>query len=357
MRAPVGADDEERLASLRKTNLLDTPAEERFDRITRMARRVFGMPVALVSLVDEERQWFKSCQGLPVRETPRDMSFCGHAVHAGETLVVYDAHLDPRFAENPLVVGAPHVRFYAGEPLRDEEGRALGTLCVIDHRPRSFSDEDRRALRDLAALVEEQIHLRDLRRTRISLVAEVDAARRQALLDELTLSWNRRGIDLVLTRELARATRERSAVGVAMIDLDHFKRVNDEHGHPTGDAVLREVAARLRGALRHYDAVGRYGGEEFMAVIPGADYDQVLAVAERMRARVCGTLVPIGGRELAVSVSIGVAFSSEGTDCASDLVAGADEALYRSKRSGRNQVTGTGEELEAWTPTVLPRTA
>jgi phosphoribosyl 1,2-cyclic phosphodiesterase/DNA-binding response OmpR family regulator len=156
MRAPLPFDEPERLRALRDAGVLDSPAEERFDRITRLARRVFDVPIALVSLVDAERQWFKSHQGLDVRETPREISFCAHAIHDDRVFIVPDALSDPRFADNPAVTGEIRARFYAGRPLR-MFGRRVGTLCLVDRRPRELRDDDVRALNDLAALVEEEL--------------------------------------------------------------------------------------------------------------------------------------------------------------------------------------------------------
>jgi GAF domain-containing protein len=124
------ANEEQRLASLQRMQLLDTPDEEAFDRITRIAQHLFAVPIALVSLVDLNRQWFKSCVGLPVRETPRDVSFCGHAILGNDLFIIENAPADERFADNPLVTGGPNIRFYAGRPLRNAEGYNIGTLCI-----------------------------------------------------------------------------------------------------------------------------------------------------------------------------------------------------------------------------------
>jgi diguanylate cyclase (GGDEF)-like protein/PAS domain S-box-containing protein len=161
--------EQDRLDALDSLAVLDTPAEPRFDRFTRLATLTFGVPIALVSLVDRDRQWFKSRCGLDVDETPRSIAFCSHAVAQDELLVVEDALLDPRFAGNPLVTGAPHIRFYAGQPLRCD-GHAVGTLCVIDCAPRRFTQAQRQALRDLAALVE--IELNNVKLTTARLMAE-----------------------------------------------------------------------------------------------------------------------------------------------------------------------------------------
>lgn len=159
MQTPTIPDDEtQRLQALQGTALLDTPAEERFDRLTHLAQQLLGVPIALVSLVDTERQWFKSRQGLDACQTGRDISFCGHAILGTDLFEVTDASTDSRFADNPLVAGAPNIRFYAGVPLSTASGYRIGTLCVIDHQPRQLSAEQRRCLCELAACVETEIN-------------------------------------------------------------------------------------------------------------------------------------------------------------------------------------------------------
>lgn len=173
---PIPADEPARLAALRRYEILDTEDEVAFDRVTRLASALFGVPVALVSFVDAHRQWFKSCVGLADRETPREWSFCSHAILEPEVLVVPDALVDPRFEDNPLVTGPVHIRFYAGAPLRTRAGLGLGTLCVIDTRPRhDFGSLERERLADLAALVVDELELRSMAG---DLTAARDAARR-----------------------------------------------------------------------------------------------------------------------------------------------------------------------------------
>ncbi len=158
LRPSIPIDEENRLAALHALNILDTPPEERFDRLTRLARRLLGVPIAVVSLVDSNRQWFKSCQGLDARETPRSISFCGHAILDDNIFIIPDARMDSRFADNPLVSGAPHIRFYAGQPLKSKNGCRVGTLCVFDSVPHDFTQAEIDSLRDLAMLVEEELN-------------------------------------------------------------------------------------------------------------------------------------------------------------------------------------------------------
>jgi len=153
LKAPIPHDEERRLAALRQLHILDTEAEVAFDKLTKLAAAICKVPIAVVSLVDANRQWFKSCFGFEARSTDRDISFCGHAIHSDQILEIPDARLDPRFADNPLVTGDPHVTFYAGAPLIASSGEKLGTLCVIDSSPHILTEEQRLTLETLAGQV------------------------------------------------------------------------------------------------------------------------------------------------------------------------------------------------------------
>jgi GAF domain-containing protein len=159
IRAAIPEDEPARLASLRALNLLDTEPEERFDRITRLATALFSVPTATITLVDESRQWFKSCQGTAGQEDPRDASFCAHVVYNRKPMIVVDTLCDERFTDNPLVLGGPRIRFYAGYPLTLDDGSCVGTLCLLDTRPRTFEESDLERLRDLALIAMEQFRL------------------------------------------------------------------------------------------------------------------------------------------------------------------------------------------------------
>lgn len=155
--AGVDPNEQRRLESLRALNVLDTPPEERFDRITRLAQRTFGVPFALIVFIDEKRAWFKSRVGLEETEVPRTGSFCEVTLGCDGPMVVPDASLDPRFSAHPLVVGGPKARFYAGHPITAPDGSVVGTLSLLDRVPRELDLEQRRALRDLAGMVREQL--------------------------------------------------------------------------------------------------------------------------------------------------------------------------------------------------------
>ena len=158
MQLPRLPDDEEyRITTLQECGLLDTPQEQRFDRLTLLTKQIFKTEIVLISLIDTNRQWFKSRQGLDAMETGRDISFCGHAILSDETLHIPDARNDPRFFDNPLVIGPPYIRFYAGAPLHAKNGQRIGTLCIIDSKPRSLVAEEQEVLRNLADCVEHEI--------------------------------------------------------------------------------------------------------------------------------------------------------------------------------------------------------
>jgi len=318
--APVPADDASRVRSLQRYDVLDTEPEEVFDRITRIAGKVAGVPVAMVSLVGEDRLWFKSRIGLDAAEAPRDVSFCGHAILADVPLVVEDALADERFHDNPFVVEGPRFRFYMGVPLEVGDGARIGTLCVFDDRPRTLDDSQKQTLVDLALIAVRELEYR-----------------RIALSDPLTGAFNRRLLDRLVRAEIGRLRRGDKPFCFVAIDLDHFKGINDTHGHDAGDVVLIRTAQACRDLLRAQDTLFRQGGEEFGLLLPGTTLDEGLAAAERLRAAVAEQSISLGDKTLRVTASLGV---TQGLvdDEPDDILRRADQALYRAKRDGRNRV-------------------
>lgn len=342
IQVPIPANEAERLASLQKLNVLDTPIEERYERLTRMACRTLGVPIAAFTLIDDKRQWFKSIQGLDSTESAKELSFCAHVVATNDVLLVPDATQDQRFYDHPSVTGNPNIGFYAGCPVRSPDGQTIGALCAIDNRPRKLDPDQLQALRDLAALVENEMKLSEMSVVQNKLINELDTAHRLALIDPLTRLWNRNGIDEILRREWADATRKKTPVTLVMADIDHFKKVNDTHGHPVGDEVIQTVAKRLLATLRTEDAIGRMGGEEFLLVMPGCNHDQVKATVERIRETLVATPVPTAAGPLAITLSYGATVTiPDATQNFADIIKKADDALYVAKKSGRNRVEVT----------------
>jgi len=319
MKAPAAPENEAaRLRHLRSLRVLDTLPEERFDRLTRLAKRIFGVPIALVSLVDANRQWFKSSQGLDATETPRDISFCGHAILADNIFQIPDARTDERFADNPLVTGAPGIRFYAGRPLSVGDDMRVGTLCLIDVKPRDFSDEDQALLQDLAHMVEEEL---------LSL--------HTATMDSLTGLSNRRGFEILSRMVLESSQRLRQPVTLLMLDIDKFKEINDTHGHAEGDVALAAFGDVLRRALRDTDVLARLGGDEFVALLSNAGNDETAVVLNRLQQEL-NTENERGGHVFALHSSVGRATAAAGEPTTLDhLLKIADDAMYENKRSRR----------------------
>lgn len=319
LKPPVPLDETMRLRSLNSLRVLDTQPEERFDRITRMGCHLFGVDTCLMSLVDADRQWFKSRQGLDACETGREISFCGHAILAERVFIISDATQDPRFADNPLVLGDPQIRFYAGCPIHGPGGQRIGTLCLIHPEPREFSAAEEQVLRDLAALVDDEL----------ALLA-------QSATDELTGIANRLGFNTVARHLLSLCQRTGTKAGLVYFDLDGFKAVNDNFGHEAGDRILKYFARMLTKCFRDTDVIARLGGDEFVVLM--TDTDSADAALERL-----AELVQAGPEGVAGPLhwSAGcVSYDSRRHTTIDSMLADADARMYENKlrRRRRRQV-------------------
>jgi diguanylate cyclase (GGDEF)-like protein len=321
-------DENGRIAALERYDVLDTPPEKPFDKITSLVQSVMGVPICAVSLVDRERQWFKSIQGLDATETSRSISFCTHTITTREPLIIADALQDPRFSANPLVTGEPHIRSYAGVPLQTPDGYNIGALCAIDTVPREFSDAQISILKSFAALVVDELELR-----------------RIAERDHLTGALTRRGFIEQMKKEIARFERHRRESVLVLLDVDHFKSVNDRFGHPAGDTVLKAVSDVCRQHLRANDAFGRLGGEEFGVLLSETDSNGGWAAAEKFRHAIADLSFDLGGG-FRVTASFGVAAIGLGISKPEDWIIEADEALYAAKRQGRNRCSVQAQRPE-----------
>lgn len=253
IKPPIPVDELLRLETLRRLKILDTDPEERFDRVTRLAKRIFGTPIALVSLLDAERQWFKSCQGLEATETSRDISFCGHAITDDRVLVVNDTHQDERFSDNPLVTCDPNIRFYAGYPLSTPNGSKVGTLCIIDREPRELTPEDIELLTELGQMVEEEFVVESMMRD-----------------DPVTGLSNRAGFTLIAEHLLAMCARTHSPASLTLFRFPAESALDDLVESAESDRAAIELAQLLMASFRDSDVVGRIGTDTFAVLLTGA---------------------------------------------------------------------------------------
>ncbi|MET0131102.1 MAG: sensor domain-containing diguanylate cyclase [Stenotrophomonas chelatiphaga] len=349
------ANEAHRLDALHRYRILDSEKEQTFEDLVTIAKAVAGTSMAAVTLIDAERQWFKSVQGVETAELPRDASMCGHAILSPrEVMVIEDARLDARFHDNPIVVGAPGVRFYAGAPLISNEGLPLGTLCVFDSQPHQLEPDRAKAL---AALSRQVMVVMELRRFALDiqqhmrerddyerlladyhdvLLAQNADLAEQSRTDALTGLPNRRAMAMALDAAVADTEGQPRQTCVALLDIDHFKRINDFQGHATGDRVLAELGRLLRGQFAGAGMAARYGGEEFVLLLPDTDLRTAELQCDFLRMAVAD--LPLG---FPVTVSIGVAAHRSG-DPTDRTIERADAALYRAKAAGRNRVETAG---------------
>lgn len=333
--------DPARLQAVRDTGLLDTPPEESFDRLTRLATMLLEVPATFVSLVDAERDFYKSAVGfdepLASERELKGRTFCHFALLSPRPLLLDDVLALPGLAAVPTV-RTLGVRAYAGVPLVTPDGQILGSFCAVDMQPRQWTERDVAVLTELAhatlreitlrqALVRlaEEMHKVGVLNERLSELAHTDA---------LTGLYNRRAYDQELAREWRRVQRNGAALSVLLIDADHFKSINDQHGHAVGDRVLQALAALIQRSAREIDVAARIGGEEFAVLLSDTGATSALNVAERIRSQIAQSdTMPVTG----VTVSIGVA-TLAAEESAASLQHRADQALYMAKSQGRNRV-------------------
>ncbi|WP_312319021.1 sensor domain-containing diguanylate cyclase [Atlantibacter hermannii] len=239
----------ERLKSLYLIDLLDKNNDERFDRLTRLMKLTFHVPISALNLLDRERQWVLSGAGIDIRETPRNTSFCAHAILAEGVFVVKDALKDKRFRDNPYVKDKPHVRFYAGYPVRLPDGMIAGTLCIVDHVPRDFSMDDANALIDFAAIVEDEFLI-------IS----------KAMSDNVTDLMNKQSFLKLGQSRFEKFTKYGLPFSLIYFEIDNIKSIRDVLGDREADIVLKNFSAYIKSTLKKHD-IGAYLGQGNFAVL------------------------------------------------------------------------------------------
>jgi diguanylate cyclase (GGDEF)-like protein len=347
---PLPANETERLRALQTTALLDTPEHEVFDSITRLARSITGAPISLISLVDNDRQWFLSHDGIAQRETSRSIAFCAHAIAGDALLEIPDALADSRFRDNPLVTGEPHIRFYAGVPLVLSAGEAIGTLCVADTQPLRLTDAQRSALKTLARSALAEI---ELRRRVVHLEEEISLRQAAeahilhlATRDPLTALPNRTTFRDRLMHQVRLAQRHRTGLAVMFIDLDRFKIINDTLGHEIGDSTLIIAADRLTRTLRDSDTVARLGGDEFAVILTDLnDSAEAVPLAEKLIRELAAAFM-VKSHRLRIDASVGIAVFPDHGESADELIRRADLAMYQAKRLGGGRAVVFDRQLD-----------
>ncbi|MBB6430770.1 sensor domain-containing diguanylate cyclase [Algisphaera agarilytica] len=303
IQPPLPADEAHRLQTLRSLNLLDTPVEGRFERITQLAQTLLDMPIAAISLVESDRQWFKSIQGLSATETSREVAFCAHTIVDRQPQIIHDARENERYHDNPLVTGEPGIVFYAGQPLYAQDGSCVGSLCVIDRQPRNLDDRQVDILKRLGELTEREINHppEDL-----SMSAFVDRMEQRLLAtftDPLTRLWNHIGISALLQDILTRSQDDPKTIGMLGITIPGLASMAEERGQDTVDQVVREVGRRINATAWPADVVAHVGDGRFvMAVRSGEPDHQVVRFADQLKAHI--DHLPVTLEEQPIPVSI-----------------------------------------------------
>jgi diguanylate cyclase (GGDEF)-like protein len=267
-------------------------------------------------------------------------SLCAEVIREGKQMIVGDTLEDLYLMSNPLVCTKPKIRFYAGCPIRDSEKKTIGTFCVMDVKPRQPDPAFGTALGDLGDMAQRELFTVELSNAQSALVAKLGEARRQAMFDPLTRLWNRRGATDLLNSALKEAVKHNHMLGICLADIDNFKQVNDQFGHQVGDLVLRRVASSIVASVRPQDIVCRYGGEEFLVIVHDIDEKGCIAIGERICDGMRNMTINTRGGAVPATISVGIGLRGRGDPISSErLIALADEALYRSKRDGRDRVS------------------
>lgn len=350
---PRDRTERQRQAALDAYSVLDTGAEQPYDDIVWLAATLCATPAAMICLLDRQRQWLKARWHVDEVQAPRRGSPCEYAAQApGQVFEVADLSTDERFVgEGGLRIDGRSPRFYAGMPICSPDGQVLGALSVLDLRPRVLEPAQREGLEVLARqteyllelrrhaleqqrlLVEREASTRHLEHARDELQQRHEQLQHHASHDPLTGLLNRSALAELRGNPRAMAQLQRAPYTLLLVDVDHFKQVNDRHGHLLGDRALRAVGDAIAASTREGDVAVRFGGEEFLVVLPNTRLSGAAEVAERIRLQVAQLSLPF-----ALTVSIGLASGEPDRDRPEQVFDRADQALYRAKAAGRDRV-------------------
>ncbi|MEB3194781.1 MAG: sensor domain-containing diguanylate cyclase [Cyanobacteriota bacterium] len=318
---PIPGDEDLRLRDLERFELVGGDSDVHLDRLVELAQLIFGVPMAAISLVTRTRQWFLAEKGLNIRETPRGVAFCAHAILENGVMVVPNALEDERFRTNPLVVSAPQIRFYAGAPLRSRKGHNLGTVCVIDSQPMQPTPVQIRELELLSQLVMRELDLR-----------------RERFLCPVTGLPIRQKFLRIAEGEFRRAHNENKPLSLLLFDIDHFRFINNRWGHHSGDEVMADLCKMGRQFLREEDFAGRLGDGEFALLLVDTPAQEALVTAESLRRAVATMPGVHSHSDLQLHISGGLTSLGPHDESFTPLLQRAEQALHLAKSNGRNQI-------------------
>lgn len=268
IKPKIPKNETQRLQALRNLHIMDTKSEERFDRITRVVQNLFNVPIASVSFIDQEREWYKSRYGLELSEMPRELSFGGHAILQKDIMIVKDALEDARFNDNPLVLGEPDIRYYLGCPLKIKDQFNVGTLCLMDHKEQRFSTIDLDIIKELAETIETEFE-----------------EEHRSTVDDLTQISNREGFALVGKQIIKRCNEFDKSILLIYFDLSKLKSINELYGRDEGNNMLQIFSQQLLRNFRHTDAVARLGGDKFCVLCSGMFQKHFPNVIQRFQSK------------------------------------------------------------------------
>lgn len=333
------------------------------DHIARATSLALGAPIVIAALNERYRARYRAAHGVPAHQFDSLQTFCAAANLSDEAFTVADARLEPYFAREPAVTGAPNVVFFAGAPLSDPDGKRFGTLCLIDSRSRTLAQAEIALLQSMAHIVSQDICVCSAGRYAVQDLIDAEEERCAlydlAVTDPLTKTLNRRAFFRFAEREVQRAHRHKHPLSVLMFDIDHFKRVNDIHGHAAGDDVIVRLSRLVADNIRDTDLLGRLGGEEFGLILPETGIEAALLLANRLREAAKAMNFKSAEGDFGITISLGVSQADEGETNINVALDRADKALYRAKRLGRNrtELIPAGPECAQIIPLPLSRRA
>ena len=313
-------------------NFTISAQEDRILRIERIAIRLFGVANCIVSFGNVSARFGKGERSMAALEA----AFCDSLAFPHAPLIVNDARTDPKTAANPWVVGPPYIRFYSAQPIYDNKD-VVGAIFLIDYVARQYQEEDTFLLNDLAGLVQQELHFDALQMTHDDLVKQNRSLRRDSMIDPMFGTWNRTAIIRSLEIEVLRCKSADKPMSIAMVGLDNYAALKEQHGLHASETVLMKMVSRVRSCIRPFDALGRYGSEEFLIVLPGASHVVIKAVTERIRSTVLAHSETINDLAIDITVCLGTVSTDVFVDAnPEELMTQVEQALYKARKAGKN---------------------